>query len=139
MVYQEENNYPKAFLVTGIIMAVLAALCYFIVLMDPPVQEMGTGGILVNYGTTDKGMGKDNTSTEEPSVAEKANHTQPSKVIPAPQTEQKTQVDNSNQKVVTQNAEDAPEVAANSKKASKSVATEPAKPVKKQVVNQNAL
>ena len=139
MYYEEENNYPKAFLATGIIMAVMIALCYFIVFRDPPVQEMGTGGILVNYGTTEKGMGKDNMSTEEPSVAEKANHTQPNKVTPAPQTEQKTQVDNSNQKVVTQDAEDVPEVAANSKKTNKSVATEPAKPVKKQVVNQNAL
>ena len=56
--YQEENNYPKAFLATGIIMAVLIALCYFIVFHNPPPeQEDGTGGILVNYGTTDEGMG----------------------------------------------------------------------------------
>ena len=48
-------------------------------------------------------------------------------------------MDNSDKKVVTQNAEDAPEVAANSKKTSKSIATEPAKQVKKQVVNANAL
>jgi len=113
---QEENNYPKAFLATGVIMAVLIALCYFIVFQNPPVQDDGTGGLLVNYGTTDEGMGKDNMSTEEPSVAEKANHTQPTKVTPAPATEQKTQVDNSDQKVVTQDAEDAPVVAANSKK-----------------------
>ena len=139
MTYQEENNYPKAFLVTGIIMVVLIALCFIIVFKSPPVQDVGTGGILVNYGTTDAGMGKDNMSTEEPSVAEKANHSQPNKITPTQPTEQKTQVDNSNQKVVTQEAEDAPEVAANSKKTSKSVATEVAKPVKRQVVNQNAL
>jgi hypothetical protein len=139
MNYEEENNYPKAFLATGIILVVMAALCYFIVFRDPPVQDMGTGGILVNYGTTDAGMGKDNLSTEQPSVAEKANHTQPDKVTPAPPTDQKEQVDNSNTKVVTQNAEDAPEVAANSKKTGQPVATETAKPVKKPVVNQNAL
>jgi len=139
MIYEEENNYPKAFAATGIIMAVLIALCYFIVFKSPPIQEEGTGGILVNYGTTDAGMGSDKISMEEPSVAEKANRTQPNKVTPAPPTEQKTTVDNSNQKVVTQEAEDAPEVAANSKKTSKSIATEPAKPVKKRVVNQNAL
>src|SRR5476651_906995 len=129
MNYEEENNYPKAFLATGIILAVLMALCYFIVFRDPPPQDMGTGGILVNYGTTDAGMGKDNLSTEQPSVAEKANHTAPNKVTQAQPTEQKTQVDKSDQKIVTQNTEDAPEVAANSKKVSQAVATEPVKPV----------
>ncbi|HEY2580681.1 MAG TPA: energy transducer TonB [Mucilaginibacter sp.] len=139
MQYQEENNYPKAFLATGIILAVVIALCYFIVFKNPPPEDMGAGGILVNYGTTDKGMGKDNASSEEPSVAEKANLTQPNKVTATQPTEQKTKVDISNEKVVTQNTEDAPEVAANSKKSSQPVATEPAKPVKKQVVNANAL
>jgi len=118
---------------------VMAALCYFIVFQNPPPQDMGTGGILVNYGTTPEGMGKDNLSTEQPSVAEKANHTQPDKVTDANPTEQKTQVDNSNTKIVTQNDEDAPEVAANSKKKSQSVATQPTKTVRKPVVNQNAL
>jgi hypothetical protein len=139
MNYEEENNYPKAFLATGIILAVMIALCYFIVFQNPPAEDMGAGGILVNYGTTDEGMGKDVTSTEQTSAAEKANHTQPDKVTQAQATDQKTQADISNKNVVTQNAEDAPEVAANSKKTSQSVATEPAKPVKKQVVNQNAL
>ncbi len=135
---EEENNYPKAFLATGIILAVVMALCYFIVFVNPPVQEDGTGGILVNYGTTDEGMGKDNLSTEEPSVAPKANHTQPNKVNEAKPTEQKSEVDNSDKKVVTQDAEDAPAVAANSKKPSKAVATQP-KAAAKPVVNQNAL
>ena len=139
MNYQEENNYPKAFLATGIIMALLIALCYFIVFKNPPVQEDGTGGILVNYGTVDEGMGSNQTSTEEPSVAEKANHTQPTKVNNAPPTEQKAQEDNSDKKIVTQTTEDAPTVATNSKKTSQSVATQPAKPVAKPVVNQNAL
>ncbi len=139
MYYEEENNYPKAFLATGIILAAVMALCYFLVFTSPPKQEDGTGGILVNYGTTDEGMGKDILSTEQPSVAEKANKTQPNKVTPTPPTDQKTQVDNSDKKIVTQNTEDAAEVAANSKKPSPSVATQTAKPVAKQVVNQAAL
>jgi hypothetical protein len=139
MNYQEENNYPKAFLATGTIIAVMLALCYFIVFQKPPPQDDGTGGIVVNYGTTDEGMGKDISSIEQPSVAEKANHTQPNKVTPTPPTEEKQKVDKGSEKVVTQNNEDAPEVAANSKKTSKVVAAVPVKPVKKQVVNQNAL
>ena len=136
---QEENNYPKAFLATAIIMAVLIAMCYFIVFKNPPKQEDGTGGILVNYGTSDQGMGSDYMSTEEPSKAEKANHTKPDKVTPAPPTEQKTQVDNSDKKVVTQNAEDAPEVTANTKKPSQDIATQPTKAVAKPKINPNAM
>jgi outer membrane biosynthesis protein TonB len=139
MEYQEENNYPKAFAATGLIMAILIALCYFIVFKNPPKQEDGTGGILVNYGTTDEGMGTDYMSTEEPSKSEKANHTKPNKVTPAPPTEKKTQVEQSDKNVVTQNTEDAPEVAANSKKPSKTVATQPVTKPSKPTINQNAL
>lgn len=138
MNYQEENNYPKAFLATGIILVAMMALCYFIVFENPPVTIDGVGGILVNYGTTDEGSGKDINSTDEPSVSPKANHSQPTKVTQAPPTDQKSQV-NSDNKVVTQNTEDAPEVAANAKKTSQNVAPTPAKPVKREVVNQNAL
>lgn len=134
-----DNNYPKAFGATGVILIAIAALCYFIVFTTPPKPIEGTGGILVNYGTSDEGMGSDYTSMEQPSVAEKANHTAPNKVTPAPPTEQKTQVDNSDKKVLTQNNADAPTVAANSKKTSPTVATEAKKVVAKQVVNQNAL
>jgi hypothetical protein len=139
MEYREQNNYPKAFLATGIVLIGLAALCYFIVFITPPKPIEGTGGILVNYGTSDQGMGTDYTSKEESSVAEHPNHTVPNKVTPAPPTEQKTQVDNSDKKVLTQNNEDAPAIAANSKKSSPTVATQATKAVAKPVVNQNAL
>ena len=102
MEYREQNNYPKAFAATGVILGMVMALCYFIVFRMPVKQEDGTGGILVNYGTVDEGMGSDYTSTEEPSVAEKANQTKPDKVTPAPPTEEKQQVDNSDKNVVTQ-------------------------------------
>ena len=138
MNYTEENNYPKAFVATGVILAVIMALCYFIVFTNPPRPEDGTGGILVNYGTTDEGKGSDYMSTEQPSIAEKANNTKPDKVTPAPPTEQKTQVESSNKNVVTQNTEDAPEVTANTKKPSPTVAT-PAKPVAKHTIAPNTL
>jgi outer membrane biosynthesis protein TonB len=137
--YQEENNYPKAFLATGIIMAVLIALCYFIVFHNPPRPEEGTGGILVNYGTTDEGMGNDIASVEEPSKAERPNHTKPTKVTPAPPTPQKTRVESSDKKIVTQSTEDAPEVNNSAKKPTKSVSTEPVSKPAKPTVNQNAL
>ncbi len=138
MTQQEENNYPKAFAATGIILGIIIALCYFIVFANPPIPEEGTGGILVNYGTTDEGMGSDYMSTEEPSVAENANNTPPDKVTPTPPTNQPAQAESSDKNVVTQNSEDAPEVAANSKKPSATVAT-PNKNPAKPTVNQNAL
>jgi outer membrane biosynthesis protein TonB len=137
---QEDNNYPKAFLATGIILALLIGLSYFIVFHQPPKEEDGTGGILVNYGTVDEGMGDDYMSTEEPSVAEKANQTKPDKVTPIPPTEQVTPTDNSSKQVVTQNTEDAPEIS-NDKKPSQTVTT-PQKPTKATpapAINQNAL
>ena len=140
MNYQhEENNYPKAFLATGIIMTVLIAACWFIVFGTPALPENGTGGILVNYGTVDEGMGSDYMSTDEPSVAENANNTKPDKVTDATPTPEKTQVESSDKNVVTQNSEDAPEVAANTKKPSSTVATQPNKTEAKPTVNQNAL
>ena len=135
----EENNYPKAFLATAIIMTVLIAACYFIVFGQPALPENGTGGILVNYGTVDNGMGSDYMSTDEPSVAENANNTKPDKVTEATPTPEKSQVESSDKNVVTQNSEDAPEIAANAKKPSTTVATQPNKTPAKPVVNQNAL
>lgn len=137
--YEEENNYPKAFLATGIILAVLIGLCYIIVFRTPQPEEQGVGGILVNYGTVDEGTGNNQSSTEEPSIAEKANKTAPTKVNTAPPTEQKAQEDVSDKKVVTQDAEDAPTVAANTKKTTRNIATQPNKPAAKPTVNQNAL
>jgi cytoskeletal protein RodZ len=140
MDYKEENNYPKAFLATGIIMAVLILACYFIVFKNPPKMEDGTGGILVNYGTVDEGMGSDYMSVEEPSVAEKANKTKPDKVTPEKPSEDKPTPETSDKAVVTQNTEDAAEVAAPTKKPTNTVAAaQPTKTPAKPTVNQNAL
>jgi hypothetical protein len=137
--YKEENNYPKAFLATGIIIGIIAALCFFLVYSQPEKMDDGTGGILVNYGTTDEGSGKDVLSMEEPSKAEKANKEQPTKVTQEQPTETKPTTETSDKKIVTQNTEDAPAVADKSKKATTPVATAATKPAKPQVVNQAAL
>ena len=63
----------------------------------------------------------------------------PDKLTDVQPTEQKTQADNGETKVVTQDNEDAAAVATSGKKSTTPTTTEPAKPVKKQEVNQNAL
>ena len=64
---------------------------------------------------------------------------QTTKVTPAPSTEQKTKVETSNEKVVTQDNEEAPAVTPNSKKSKSPATADVAKPAKKQVVNKAAL
>lgn len=137
--HQEENNYPKAFLLTGIVLGLFLLLAYLLVFSMPPKQEEGTGGILVNYGTVDEGTGTDYMSMEEPSVAEKANKSKPDKVKPEATPNEEVSADNSDKKVVTQTTEDAPEVAPNSKKPSNTVATKTDVKEAKPQINQNAL
>ncbi|RKR85405.1 TonB family protein [Mucilaginibacter gracilis] len=139
MEYREQNNYPKAFALTAIIMGALVALCFLLTFTIPAKPIEGTGGILVNYGTTDKGMGDDYMSAEEISRAEKANKTAPNKVTPT-QNSEKASNDVGDKKVVTQTTEDAPVVADNSKKATNTIATTDTKKAQsKPVINQNAL
>jgi hypothetical protein len=135
MQYTEENNYPKAYVATALIMGVLFALCFLLTFPLPPTPEQGEGGILVNYGTSDEGSGSDFMSLEEPSKSEKANKSQPTKVKPTNNTTPST--DNSNQKVVTQNSEDAPEVS--DKKSTNATAAQAEKAAPKRVPDQRAL
>ncbi|WP_069658242.1 energy transducer TonB [Arcticibacter eurypsychrophilus] len=141
MQYQEDNNYPKAFMIAGAFMIAMLVLCYIIRFGMNPPQEIGTGGIVVNYGTAEVGMGDDFMSIEEPSVDPNANNTPPDKVIEnsepqptAPSSE------NSDKAVVTQESEDAPVVKTSTKK---STSTTPSTTTQakesKPVVNQNAL
>ncbi|MBE7174995.1 MAG: energy transducer TonB [Mucilaginibacter polytrichastri] len=136
--HHEENNYPKAFLITGIILAVFLVASWFII-MGSPKQELGTGGILVNYGTVDEGMGTDYMSTEEPSAAENANERAPEKVVQEKEPTPQVDAEESNTDVVTQETEDAPEIAANSKKETKTVTTSKEKPKAEPKLNPNAL
>lgn len=139
--HNDENNYPKAIAIASGIMGVLLLISFFIVIgsFQPP-EDLGMGGMVVNYGTAAEGMGDDYTSIDEPSADPNANKKAPEKVT----EKQEVTPTNSNEKtekeIVTQNTEDA--VAINTKATKTSTkapttATEdkPAKPV----INQNAL
>jgi len=137
MVYKEENNYPKAVLFsTGLILFLL--ICFLLVLGMPPNQEFGTGGIVVNYGTSIEGMGTDYMSVDEPSVNPKANHRAPDKVVPNKTPDKSPSAQKSNEKVVTQDNEDAPSVVTKGKKKTV-IATTPVTKESKPTVNPNAL
>jgi outer membrane biosynthesis protein TonB len=142
MYYQikEENNLPKAFGYSAIVMAILVAIGFFIVFGQPSIPEYGMGGIVVNYGTSDVGMGDDYMSIEEPSMDENANNVRPDRVVPTevPTPTPTQQV--SDKAVATQDMEDAPAVT-KTEKAVKNPAAETTKEVKNSTptVNTNAL
>ncbi|MCZ4244741.1 energy transducer TonB [Pedobacter punctiformis] len=141
MTYKEENNYPKAIAISTGIMVFLLAISFFIVIgsFQPP-EEVGMGGMVVNYGTAETGMGDDYTSIEEPSADPNANNKAPDKVVPEEKVTPTTSVQSSDKEIQTQNTEDA--ISVNTKKTKPTTATptpttedKPSKPV----INQNAL
>ncbi|MGO1520119.1 MAG: energy transducer TonB [Sphingobacterium sp.] len=108
--HQEENNLPKALGISTIIMVGLGVIAFFIVL-GQNLPEYGMGGIIVNYGTAEEGMGEDYMSVDEPSLDENANNVRPDIIDPnsAPVPTPSQQV--SNEAVATQDIEEAPVIA----------------------------
>jgi len=139
---KEENNYPKALAISSGIMGFLLLISFFIVIgsFQPP-EEIGMGGMVVNYGTSAEGMGDDYTSIEEPSVDPNANGKVPDKVTPEEKVTPTTATENTEKDIQTQNTEDA--IAVNTKPTKVTKPTTPTqatedKPAKPQI-NQNAL
>ena len=137
----EENNYPKAIAISSGIMGFLLLISFFIVISSfQPAEELGMGGMVVNYGTSAEGMGDDYTSIEEPSADPNANGKAPDKVTPEEKVTPTTATENTDKDIQTQNTEDA--IAVNTKP-TKTTTTTPTqatedKPAKPQI-NQNAL
>ena len=135
---QEENNYPKAYAISTGIMIVFLVISFFIIAsrVEP---DTGTGGIIVNYGTSEFGMGDDYMSVEEPSTSPDANNTSPDKVIVDNNTSADVSSEVTDKAIATQNNEDAPEIVTKAKSTAKSpTVSVPAKD-NKPAVNQNAL
>lgn len=135
-----DNNYPKAIAVSvGILIGFLLLSIFYIVSRAKPVEEVGIGGIIVNYGTSDQGMGSDYMSVEEPSVDPNANLTPPDKITPNEQVTQNTKAISADNNIVTSENSDA--VSLNTKPTTTKTAPtqktedKPTTPV----INQNAL
>lgn len=137
MVAPEENNYPRAIMYSTGLMVLLTIISYLIILGDR-FEPRGTGGLIVNYGTSPEGMGTDYMNVDEPSVDPNANNTMPDKVVPNTEPDKSPSAENSNEKIVTQDVEDAPVVATKDNKSSSVSTSQPTKE-SKPVVNPNAL
>lgn len=140
MTTNEENNYPKAIAIATAIMGAFIALSFFLVISAfKPDEELGMGGMVVNYGTTVEGMGNDYTSIEEPSMDPNANNKLPDKVTPEQKVTPTTASEVEAKDIVTQDQEDAVAIKTKPTKTTNAPtsATEekPAKPT----INPNAL
>src|SRR5690606_22957466 len=136
---QEENNMPKALGLSTAVMGILVLIGFFIV-FGGDVPRYGMGGIIVNYGTAEEGMGDDYMSVDEPSMDENANNVKPDKIDPTTTPVPTPSQQVADKVVATQDMEEAPAVPKNEKpvKANADVSTAEKKDAKP-AVNPNAL
>jgi hypothetical protein len=130
---KENSQRIKAIVSTGVLHLALLLLCYFFYIkVQIPIEEIETGGIVINYGTSETGMGTDYTSMEEPAIAENISN----EPIEDPNRPNSTvSATNSNDMdVLTQDVEEAPTVpdknpsTANKSNSTTNTSSEPAKP-----------
>lgn len=130
---------PKALGLSSAVMGILVLIGFFIV-FGGDVPRYGMGGIIVNYGTAEEGMGDDYMSVDEPSMDENANNVKPDKIDPSTTPVPTPSQQVADKVVATQDIEDAPAVPKNEKpvKANADVSTVEKKDAKP-AVNPNAL
>lgn len=136
--HQEKNYYPRSILISSGIFIGFLLISYFIIIGNP-LGEIGTGGIIVNYGTSPEGMGDDYMSIEEPSMDPNANQTLPDRVVPDNTPAEVASQQSSDKTIVTQDMEDAPAVVTKENKPNPTPVATPEKKDSKPVVNPNAL
>jgi hypothetical protein len=135
-----DNNYPKAIAVSvAIVIGFLLLSIFYIVSRAMPAEEVGIGGIIVNYGTSDAGMGTDYMNVEKPSMDPNANGKAPDKIIPNQAVTPNSRAVSSDHNIVTSDNSDA--VSINTKKTTTNTA--PTQKVKEKpkvaAINQDAL
>ncbi len=132
---KEQSQRTKAILSTTLLHALLLLACYFFYInVQIPLEEIETGGVVINYGTSETGMGDDYTSMEEPAIGENIS-AEP--IVDPNRPNSPVDVNSSNDKdVLTQSFEEAPAVVdknpnssnTNTSNTNTSTPTEPAKP-----------
>ncbi len=141
---EKELNYnSQALAYTLVIYGILLTICYLTYLSIPYTQtQMEVGGLEVNYGTSEKGMGEDFTSTESPASSTKPNHKQsPNEKVVTP-SKNINSTSHSDKEILTQNNEDAEAVHSgkkNTRMQSQVQNPNPNPAPKPPKVNQNAL
>lgn len=129
----ESSQNIKAIISTTILHLLFVAICYFFYInVQIPQEEIETGGIVINYGTSETGMGNDYTSMDEPAIGENISN----EPIEDPNRPNSNVSSSSDAKdVLTQDTEEAPAIvdanpksSNNSNSTTNNTPTEPAKP-----------
>lgn len=137
---KEENNYPKALAISTAIMVIFIVISFFIAIGTfQPAEELGMGGMVVNYGTSVEGMGTDYTSIEEPSADPNANQQAPDKVVPDQQVTPEKSSQSTDKDIATQNTEEAVSIATKKTTSNAAPTTSTVEKPSKPAINQNAL
>ncbi|TKC04583.1 energy transducer TonB [Pedobacter polaris] len=140
MTTQEENNYPKAIAISVGLMGLFIAVSFiWVISAFQPPEDVGMGGMVVNYGTSVTGMGTDYTSIEEPSTDENANNKMPDKITPEQQVTPTVSSQVSDKDIATQNNEDAVSINTKDKKSNNPPTSAKETKPAEQTINQNAL
>lgn len=135
---KEDNNYPKALWISSAVMGGLLLVSFFI-MIGSAFPEIGTGGIIVNYGTSETGMGDDYMTVDEPSMDPNANNVRPDRIDPQQETQPAPSQQVTERSVATQDMEDAPAVVANETKKANAEEATVEKKESKPAINPNAL
>src|SRR5690554_3589534 len=136
--HQEKNYYPRSIMISSGIFLGFLLISYFI-LIGNSLSEIGTGGLIVNYGTSEEGMGDDYMSVEEPSMDPNANQTLPDRILPDNTPAVVASQQSSDKAIVTQDMDDAPAVVTKANTPNPTPVATPEKKESKPTVNPNAL
>jgi len=131
--------FPNALAISSAIFGAFILISFFII-FGTETPRYGMGGIVVNYGTSEEGMGDDYMSVDEPSMDPNANNVKPDKIDPTETPTPTPSQQVADKAVVTQDLEEAPAVTKAAKPV-KVTATETTveKKEAQQTVNTNAL
>ncbi len=135
---EEQNNFPRAFAISGGILGGLILISFFI-MIGSKMPQFGMGGMIVNYGTAEFGMGNDYMSIDEPSMDPNANAVVPDMIDPNQSPEMTASQQITDRTAVTQDMYDAPAIVADQPTQANSAQTTQDKTDSKPAVNPNAL
>ena len=140
---KELNFNSQALAITLVIYGLILALCYLTYLSIPYTQaQIELGGVEVNYGNTDKGMGDDFSSTESPSASLKVNNKTSAQTHSVPTQKLKLSNLGGSKDIFTQNNEEAEALKTSPKNRSTKTQFEspnPSQAPRPEKLNQNAL
>ena len=130
----------RAILLTTLLHGIVLLLCYLTIIKQPQKteDEIGTGGIVVNYGFDEEGSGKDLNNTDEIAQSNTPINNPADQVVNPEQIPSNNKANSNPNNIVTQNIENAPPIPSQAT-TSNSLNTNNNPIAQKQTINADAL